>query len=209
MSTDTKICATCKQEKPVDKFYLHKPSGKPEKHCKKCKVIRQRHYKDRPSNVSGVPHENDIIKALRKRGIYACSGKRSRSRWVDIVAFGCVAIEGKLGRVKNGGSSYEFTFTKKQCEQGIRGDIVIFMIEQAGQTIYYLLRKSCPSLYDINGDLKPYIYYTPDSTHANADTEMIENMTKARDNWQLILEVLNEKIQAMKQGKEVDQFATW
>lgn len=143
MNKETKKCATCEKVKPVSEFYFHNHSGKYTKHCKVCKNERQKQYNKRRTNVSGVPHENDIIKALKLQGIYACSGKRSRTRWVDVVAFGCVAIEAKLAQVRDhdyGNTSYSFTFTKKQAEQGIRGDVIIFMIDTDNRTDYFIMR---------------------------------------------------------------------
>lgn len=194
-----KICGTCKQPKALDDFYFHHSSGKHEKHCKVCKGERQKAYKKRKSSKSGVPHEQHLIDLLKRKGIHAVSGKRSRARWVDIVVFGCVAIEAKKGNRKN--NSYHFSFTPKQVQQGIRGDILIFMIEKPDATLdYFLIRSDDPHLFHGDGTRKQWINYTPGSTHKNTDVEFVEFMDASRNQWGLILMVLNEKIRAMKKG---------
>jgi hypothetical protein len=203
---DTKYCVGCDSVKTVDQFYFHRESGKPEKYCKACKLERQKKYQRRLAKDSGVPHEQDIIDKLKSMGIYACSGKKSRSRWVDIVAFGCVAIEAKLGRKKN--NTYLFTFTSKQVRHGIRGDVVIFMIDEGDHTQYYIFGRDEPVLYDMDGQLKRWVSYTPESGHGNISIDMVEMMDQAEGNWQLIIDVFNQKLQQLKRGQDVDAWAS-
>ena len=223
MNSATKKCGTCNQLKSLDDFYIHKPSGKHEKRCKACKKKRNKELKQHPTNKSGVPHENEIIKKLRGMGIYACSGKRSRSRWVDVVAFGCVAIECKLAReIINpaGNRSLNWMFTKKQRNEGIRGDIILFMVNTEDGFDCHLFRANSPYLYRTkpNGNkelINPAITYSNHSHRGKPGRprELIKEWHKsfedARNDFSLILKVLNEKIEAMKQGKAVDKFASY
>lgn len=205
---NTKYCPECEETKDVSKFYFHKPSGKHERKCKKCKKDRQKEYNKNPVKNSGVPHEQEIIDMLRSKGIYACSGKLMNARWVDIVAWGCVAIECKLGRTKNNQpNTYLFTFTKKQVEEGIRGDMLIFMIECDDTTKFFFLPSDYPDLYQIGGVLKKNISYTPGSTHPNTDQDWNEYMEDAEDRIELIEQMLDEKIDLMLVGEEVDKWA--
>jgi len=199
---NTKYCVGCDSVKTVNQFYFHRDTGKPEKYCKSCKIKKQNTYKKHKVKVSGVPHEQEIIEKLKSIGIYACSGKKSRSRWVDIVAFGCIAIEAKLGKKKNNG--YFFTFTSKQVEDGIRGDVIIFMIENDNQTLFYILRTDNPILYDNNHNLKRYLSFTPNREHGNVDKFVVDKMNQGLDNWGLILKVLQDKVEKMKLGFEID-----
>jgi hypothetical protein len=202
---ETKLCPSCNETKPLDKFYFHHSSGKHEKRCKKCKLARQKKYNNYPSVESGVPHENDIIQKLRSIGIYACSGKRSRARWVDIMVFGCVGVEAKLATKK--GNSYSWTFTSKQVQQGIRGDIVIFMIDHDNRpTDYFVVKADSPFIRHGNGDLKESVNYTPDSNHALVDQEFNEFMEESKNYWDLIQYVFDERIQQMLNGTFEDVF---
>ncbi len=203
---EIKTCATCRKIKPLDKFYFHHSSGKHEKHCKQCKNERQKLYNKKAPRKSGVPHEQLIIDTLRSKGIYACSGKRSRSRWVDVVAFGCVAIEAKLGREKKSGT-YVFSFSQKQIQQGVRADLLIFIIQHSDNSIdYHILKSDSPILFHGNGERKQEVSYTPESDHWLTDKDVIQTMDKSIDQWGLILAILQIKIKSLRDGTFEDFF---
>jgi hypothetical protein len=212
MKTEFKTCSDCGKPKPLSDYYIQSSNGKPEKRCKKCKNILSKTYRKSEitsnQNKSGVPHEQKLIKKLKAQGIYACSGKRSRTRWVDVVAFGCVAIEAKKGMPFNT-QSYLFRFTPKQVKRGIRGDIVAFIIDREGTREYYLMRKDCPFLYDEHDySLKPAISFTPDPKSKNVNLPFVRFMATAKDDWQLVWDVLCEKINKLKAGEDVDKFTS-
>ena len=197
---EIKTCPSCGLVKTVDKFYFHHSSGKHEKNCKACKKLRQKKYTRQPARKSGVPHEQQLIEKIKSLGLYACSGKASQMHWVDIVVWS-VAIEAKLARVRNNGKSYSFAFTPKQRQQGPRGDILIFITEPENSPIeYYLLRSDNPILFHGDGTRKREVYYTPNSTHKNADQDLMKEMAQAKDRWWLITDVIKEKSRALRNG---------
>jgi len=198
----TKLCPECNETKDYSEFY--KTSyGKPYKHCKPCASrLNQKYAYKRRITDSGVAHEQELIHKLKSLGYYACSGKKSRSRWVDVVVFGCIAIEAKLAQNKNK-NGHGFRFSVKQARDGIRAEVVVFIIKRDGVTDYYILPASSPVLYDDNGNLKAYISYTPNSNHGRTSQLMLDTMATAKNNWQLLDEMLQEKRARMMAGEPV------
>jgi len=179
------------------------PYGKPYKHCKPCtSKLNNKYQIKRRITDSGVAHEQELIHKLKSLGYYACSGKKSRSRWVDVVVFGCIAIEAKLAqsRGKNGNL---FIFSDKQAREGVRAEVVVFIIKRDGVTDYYILPASSPVLYDDNGNLKKHVSYTPNSNHGRTSQLMLDTMATAKNNWQLLDEMLQEKRARMIAGEPV------
>ena len=200
-----KECPDCQQTKSHDEFYINHNTGNPYKYCKECAKKRAKKYtkayKARKITDSGVQHEQQLINKLKSLGFYACSGKKSRSRWVDIVVFGCIAVEAKLARKKR--SAYGWTFSPKQVRDGIRGEIVVFMIQDGNTTDYYVLHADEPVLYRDDGQLKPYISYSPNSSHGRTNKEMLAKMKCAKNNFQLIADIFRQKTELLKQGETV------
>ncbi|QXO14575.1 HNH endonuclease [Arthrobacter phage Kaylissa] len=55
MPTETKICARCKEEKPLDAFYTRSDNGKPHANCKPCHAARQRElYAESPERRAKI-----------------------------------------------------------------------------------------------------------------------------------------------------------
>lgn len=188
---ESKQCAICLEVKSVSDFYMHHASGKHERYCKACKREIQRKYKKYPVNKSGVPHEQDIINLLCSIGIYACSGKRSQFRWTDIVAWGCVQIEAKLG-LEQRSNTFLFRFTPKQRKEGISGDVVVLMIDNAEQTRYFVLPSNSPVFYKADGSIKVGFSLATESTDIRAKRNQ-DLILPYEDDWQLIERIRQEK----------------
>ena len=201
-----KECPGCQQTKSHDEFYTNYNTGNPYKYCKECAKKHAKEYAKahtaRKITDSGIEHEQQLINKLKSLGFYACSGKKSRSRWVDIVVFGCIAVEAKLAVTKNR-RTYYWSFTPKQVRDGIRGEIVVFMIQDGNTTDYYVLHADEPVLYNDDGQLKPHISYSPSSSHGRTSKEMLATMRRAKNNFELITDVLQQKTKLMKQGETV------
>ena len=59
-----KHCPSCKQDKPLDEFYVHKKSGRPYSYCKSCLSAKA---KERNANLSKVDRDKRNKKAKENR----------------------------------------------------------------------------------------------------------------------------------------------
>ena len=83
-------------------------------------------------NNLSLPHQTEVdtVDYLLKNGIYAVNGKFTSWRYVDIVAFGCVAIENKFSAPRDRNAGYGFRLVSARHNNGIRGNVIILCIDR-------------------------------------------------------------------------------
>lgn len=196
---DTKICKSCHKEKPVSEFYINSSNRKPSARCKQCLSEYQKAKpKPAPKWKNTNRYETMVIAELRKKGIYAASGKSSEYNYVDVVAWGCIRIEVKLGEPQSlkGNKSYNFRFSRAQVESGMRADIVVLVVNE----MFYVFPANHPMFYKSNGQLKTTVSYTFNSGRDNKDLLMQQH----KNNWQLIEDIRQSISQAFMDNQIVD-----
>jgi hypothetical protein len=206
--SDAKVCPNCNKTKPISEYYIH-IAGKPEKVCKKCKIELQKLRYKYSVKESGVPHEQEVINMLKRNGIYACSGKMSRARWVDVVAWGCVAIECKLARVQvnsAGSKTLNWAVTLKQQREGIRGDIVMLLVNNDHGFDFHLFRADYEYFYRGGKLISPTITYTNRTRKKAHVAEWVRTFESVKNQLGLIEAIRSEKMRDMINGKNVDNW---
>ena len=140
--TESKKCKWCKKVKPISEYRKISYTDRRVNHCITChrEYARERydaHVHNRRD--SACEHEVSLVDYLRTNGIFAFTGKAmNRSRYVDIIAMGCVFIEAKLGEVRpRNPNQHVFRFSLTQQNEGIRGDVVCLIMNTS--TILYAL----------------------------------------------------------------------
>jgi hypothetical protein len=160
---NSKVCATCKQEKQFDEFYKLR-SGSPASECKDCAKLRSKNQVKSQDRKSAVNYsEKIVIDKLSELGIPSLPGKALGYTWADVVAWGCVLIECKYSS-DYGGEHFHWGFTPLQRIEGIRAHITILCCGWSDKTTYHLFEANDPIFY-IHGKRKTGITYVPDATH--------------------------------------------
>lgn len=196
LDCNTKTCSACGDTKPLSDYYIYTSSKKIMPICKVCHRGRNKKYQPVPADSCGVAHQNDLIRILRSMGIYASPGKSSEYVHADVVAWGCVRIEVKLGASidKCKPHIWRFAFTEKQANGGLVADLIAFMcpngLDVGGYTCY-LIEPTCPELYR-DGKFKPVLTINL-GKHRKSRQDgrrplSPELLNSHRDNWQVIEE---------------------
>lgn len=144
------ICRTCGQSKPEADYYRWTSNHKFMKDCKKCHTAKNRRV-PLPLSTCGIEHQNTFIQILQEVGVYAAPGKRTQFPHADIVVWGCVRIEVKLGESIDKYNPYmwKFRFTRRQVAGGLVADLVCLMCPDGigkGYTCY-LINPDCSEFY--------------------------------------------------------------
>lgn len=210
-SITEKPCKKCGETKPLTEFYRH-PSTK-DGHlntCKPCKNIQQKQYPPLPAEITGNPGETIAVEKMRSLGIFTMTGKMSRWRWQDIVAWGCVRIECKKARLADDGT-YIFKFDS-QSRRGMHSHLILLMCDNGEDITYHLFPSYHPVFYragtkrgskisptgrKVGVEYRPGKTSTKDSFGISMSDEM---MTEHQDKWELIEETRQLIIQRLKTG---------
>ena len=122
-------------------------------------------------NNYSMPYQTEVdtVDYLLKNGIYAVNGKFTSWRYVDIVAFGCVAIENKYSNVRQDkGHSYGFRLVSKWHDNGMRGNIIILCAQRHDRVERTIWNVNDPIFYRRDGSPKQGIWYTTKKTQGHA-----------------------------------------
>ena len=210
-----KKCTVCEIEKPLSEFYANE--GRKDGlfgSCKKC--VRQqskKHYRIKGGNSkrhsSGHETENTAINRLTQEGIVAFPGKYNKHSWIDIMAWGCVAIEVKCGYLDDRGKSFNFNSSPSQVRANWRADIVILMIPSNSSYTYHIFNAEHPVFFK-NGRLKSGITYTFDRTYPVTNREgsitlTSEMLDEALNQWGRINDCRDRISSQLKNGAKIDQ----
>lgn len=200
MTTLTKVCTQCQIEKPIDQFYRVSTisTSKAVRHlseCKDCLVKRNKSSKRLDPHKSRCRGENVAINELRRRGIWAQTGKSVSGVDVDVIAWGCVRIEVKYSPLNFRANQhfYQFVTTPRQQENGLLADLVLLICETGADSwTFHLFDVSTPFFYK-DGHLKSGWTYVPDQYRKTApkNGEKKQSITDAimeaaRDRFDLI-----------------------
>lgn len=190
----TKICTACGVEKSLASYYRWHSNNKYMPYCKKCHQKRTKRETPIPADTCGVAHQNDLIHILRGMGIYASPGKSSEYAHADVVAWGCVRIEVKLGEAceQSNPHIWKFRFTRKQANGGMVADLIAFMCPDGYNTggyTCYLIEPTCAEFYR-DGKFKPALTVNI-GTHRKFRRDGRQSLSPQllnshRDNWQVI-----------------------
>lgn len=204
MTTLTKFCNGCKQDKPVEEFYKRKNSNSYSSECKDCMRARNKARKSADQYVPTVQSEIDAISYLHSKGIAVAPGKAYRSPWfppfTDLVAWGCVYIEVKYSALYtyHERAYFKFMASIKQARVGYSAHVVLLICNYGKRMTYHFFKASDPVFYiQRDGDpeprLKRVLSYYPGSseeTIVKRDRVVMTDamMDAARDNIHLIWE---------------------
>lgn len=181
---DTRSCSDCGEEKPLDEFYLH--SGLWYfAYCKECAKLRRSQHGQMDYLSFTQSGEEFVVRHLWAAGIPSLPGKTQRYNHGDILAYGCIGIEVKTSILNTSKQRYQFTFTPRQRQRGIKGKFVVLVLEDV-QTAH-IFRADEPYFY-IEGRLKTGFEYKPyrkfgRDRGATLDIDIMEERKSA---WELI-----------------------
>lgn len=203
----TKLCARCKQEKPLSEFYIRTPynqnrdrpalPGAYISECKTCMRERGKHQRRITPGVSRVESENIAIEYLRGKGVYATPGKASKLPYVGIAAWGAVGIEVKRATYDPLLRSFTFVTTPRQQAQGFRAHVVMLICEYPDRMTYHLFPSDHPVFY-IDGRLKTGLVFSlrqsAGSKHAHNRVVMTQALMDEYENrvdiiWSWVLKI--------------------
>lgn len=191
-STTLKTCTICHKEKPLSDYYLQH-TGKPNPVCIPCFLSRHKAYVKKAVTDASQPHEQQCIEYMRSLGIYATTGKASEFAWVDLVAWGCIKIEVKLGEHSFGrerSSNWLWRFSNVQIKKRLLADVIVLIIPYETPE-YYVFEATHPVFYK-GGRLKTGVQYMERPAHRkNRKTSVPmtpEMMNAARDDWTILLD---------------------
>lgn len=208
MTTLTKFCNGCKQDKPVEDFYKRKNSDSYSSECKDCMKARSKARNPSTEDVylPRVQSEIDAIAYLRGKGIAVAPGKAFRVPWVppftDLVAWGCVYIEVKYSALYtyHERSYFKFLASPKQIESGYTAHVVLLMCGYTRRTTYHLFSPNDPVFYiQKDGEPEPRLkrmlsYYPGTTEQSRTKTDRVvmtdAMMDAAQDNIALIWETM-------------------
>jgi hypothetical protein len=149
-----------------------------------------------------MPREHSeqlAINRLKQHGIHALPGKAVSAADVDVVAFGCVWIEVKYGRLNYQRVAEKFTFnnTVKQQREGYKGHLVMLICDYGDDRLTYHLFDAKSEVFFMQGRMKSGFTFTPGAMeakkHGNNRVVMTQPMMDAaRDDTRLIWRVLHE-----------------
>jgi hypothetical protein len=187
-------CKQCQETKAIDEFYTYSSNGKPMKVCKSCH--KQRSTKTKPGQ--GHEHERILVERLHQQGIFATLGFGKGFNFADVVAWGCVRVEAKLGEKQKNGS-YLFRFTGKQIKQRVVADIIILIFPYSNGWSYHLFDANDPIFFLADGKRKTGVSYLANAHHRKmrANTVFPFHMGAAKDNWQIIEEYRLRTVQRL------------
>lgn len=186
----SKVCSTCGIDKPLSDYYRWHSNNKYMAYCKKCHGKRTKRETPIPEDTCGVAHQNDLIRILRGMGMYASPGKSSEYAYADVVVWGCVRVEVKLGQ-QHTSNRWSFHFTEKQQNGGLIADLVALMCPIGNGYTCYLIEPSCPEFYR-EGKFKAAININLGTHRKNRQdgkrSLSLELLSSHQDNWQMIEE---------------------
>lgn len=184
----SKVCTACNTEKPLSDYYTWSSNKKHMPRCKACHRARNNQRPPIPADTTGIEHQNDLISILRRRGLYASPGKSSEYAYADVVVWGCVRIEVKLGE-PNGGHMWKFRFTQKQTNGGLVADLIALMCPVGDGYTCYLIEPTCSEFYR-DGKFKRALSINTGTHRKNRSdgrrSLSPELLAAHRDNWQVI-----------------------
>lgn len=175
MSTVTKNCRACKQEKPFGEFYAksglssHTRPGHFTSECKECMRLRSKRKPYVPKNPNTLVHsEALVINELRRNGIFAVTGKSVNAKHVDVVAWGCVQIEVKYSRLAKNGNrrAFVFDFSPPQRKRGLLALVVVLVCDYGSGRVDYHVFDATDSIFYDSGQLKAKITFEPGRTRS-------------------------------------------
>lgn len=188
-STELRTCTICREPKLDTEFYMQH-TGKRNPVCVPCFLKRHKAYIKKTVNLASQPHEQRCIDYMRSLGIYTAPGKASEFSWVDLVAWGFIKIEVKLGLDTTGDENWIFKFSTTQIKKRLLADVVVFIIPNETWE-YYVFDPKHPAFYK-NGRLKTGVQYLPNAKHRKHLQDSIpltsEIMNAARDDWTILLD---------------------
>lgn len=151
MTTVSKICASCKELKPLSEFYGRSNTPGHVSECKACMKDRNRRAAHIPPTEPRAKTEILAIDYLKAKGVQALPGKALKQSWVDVIAWGAVGIEVKYGVIKSSGTRYEYNFTAtpRQVKDGFRGHLVMLICDpkDGSNPTFHIFRKDDPVFY--------------------------------------------------------------
>lgn len=178
-----KLCRDCKEEKPLSDFY--RQANTPDGHTPRCKPCHgkemAKYAKKDARTKAGHWAEELVVNRLMSMGIFAVPGKRTTMKWVDVVAWGCVTVEVKSAKFKNG--SYRFDMGSQRRRKKIQ-DIVVLVTEDTKQC--YLFTGDNPLFYRADGSIKPMVAYNSSGVYLTENSLTTSLLNDALDKWQLI-----------------------
>lgn len=218
-----KTCNACHIEKPFSEFYQRSGfskdnpptlSGHYQVECKDCMRERSRNHIRVAKIVSLVPSEIMAMNRLHSVGIPALPGKAVSAADVDVVAYGCVWIEIKYGKLawNHGGECFKFSATPKQRERGFLADLVLLICEYPNNDATYHLFDAKHPVFYMKGRLKVGWQFTPGAMeakkHGNNRVVMTQPlMDAAQDAYWLIEQRLMEIKEELKASHENHRLA--
>lgn len=113
-----------------------------------------------PQSTAFRADELAVVERLRSEGIYAMPGVLTEYRYVDVVAFGCVAIEVRTSNGLKARPGYHWRVEPTRHSRGIQGDVVILVTNTEGERRYYVFPVDHP-VFMIDGRLKAGMKWTP------------------------------------------------
>lgn len=210
MTTVSKRCTSCKQEKPFSEFYVRSGIDYPTEpghynsECKECLKARSRTTIQLPVTMPRAFTESLAIAYLKHHGIGALPGKAVKATHVDIAAWGHVWIEVKYSKLRSraGASYFQFNVSPAQRKRGFLAHLVMLICEYPDtRRTYHLFRADHPVFFK-DGHAKNGFTFRPGATHAlkhgNNRVVMTQPMMdEAQDRidlvWKTLLE-LSEKL---------------
>ncbi len=177
--------------------------------CKSCTKLSRENYSLPDADKSGHTSENQTIQILQSVGIFATPGKVSSRLHYDIVAWGIVNIEVKLGIFSNGGPDARFRFTHRQVSHP-RRDLCVLIMPRKHDKTYHVFRATHDIFYKYDGAHRPSVYYHPNPKftrpHSLVGPKLTKDIMIAHQNyWELIEIVKQEKVALMKNVSTVEQ----
>lgn len=190
ISTTDRVCTICKQSKPATEFYIQH-TGKPNPVCKPCHLARAKTYPDKRKIDASNPHEQVCMEYMRSLGIHTVPGKASEFSWVDLVVWGCLMVEVKLG-FDTGAQHWIFKFSDAQVKRRLLGDVVVLILPR--ETWEYHIFDALNPVFYKNGKLKTGVSYIEYPSHRKNRQDSIpltyEMMLDARDKWDILMNKL-------------------
>ncbi len=166
--------------------------------CKECckKHSRETRVQYKLKTLAWHSSEKLAIAILLKNGIFACPGKSSVFKRVDVAVWGCIRLEVKSSSETMEG--FSFGLGHKDKYEYERSDLVMLIPKwDDREPTYHIFRSNDSVFYHQTGKTKTAIGYPIHRKVFKPGSLTDEQMAEHENLWSLIEEVRLEKIQVM------------